>query len=83
MLIAMLHQLICGNTDISAEIFEVRTRKILSYSNVIASSSNLIITAIGVAAKNDRMIRSFDMGGIVGNNPSPDRRCSIYQQGKA
>lgn len=62
MLIAMLHQLICGNTDISAEIFEVRTRKILSYSNVIASSSNLIITAIGVAAKNDRMIRSFDMG---------------------
>lgn len=64
-LIAMLHRLICWDADMSEELFEVRTRKILSYSSVIASCSNLIVTGIGVAAKNEKLTRTLDVGGLL------------------
>lgn len=45
--------------DGDQKLFEVRTRKILIYSNVLASSSNIIYTAI----KKD--INSLDIGGFL------------------
>ena len=48
--IAILHRLIHEyNETINLSLYEVRTRKILSYSNIIASASNIIAVAIGVA----------------------------------
>ena len=49
-IIAMLHRLIHENNGGgSLTLYEVRTRKIVSYSNLIASVSNIIAVAIGTA----------------------------------
>ena len=45
--------------DIKRDLYEVRTRKILSYSNALATSSNIIYTAI---TKN---FTKLDVGGAV------------------
>lgn len=57
-IISMVHRLFYdGSTDI--KLFEVRTRKIIMYSNLIASTSNVIATAIsGDYSK-------LDIGGIL------------------
>lgn len=59
-LIRALHTL-CYNeaVDGDPQMYEVRTRKILSYSNVIASGSNIIYVAL---SKN---IKKLDIGGIA------------------
>lgn len=59
-LIRALHTL-CYNEaeDGDPQMYEVRTRKILSYSNVIASGSNIIYVAL---SKN---IKKLDIGGIA------------------
>ena len=58
-LISMTHRLFYDESIDSAKLFEVRTRKILLYSNVIASSSNVIAT---VLTKNPKIL---DVGGLV------------------
>lgn len=45
--------------DGSFEVFQVRTRKIIMYSNVMASSSNVIYSAIS------RCVDNFDFGGFL------------------
>lgn len=50
-LIAMLHLLFCGKSGENEKMFEVRTRRIISCSNVLATCSNLIVSGIGVASK--------------------------------
>lgn len=45
--------------DIKRDLYEVRTRKILSYSNVLATSSNIIYTSI------TKDFTKLDIGGIV------------------
>lgn len=59
-IIRALHTL-CYNEaeDGNLQMYEVRTRKILSYSNVIASGSNIIYVAL---SKN---IKKLDIGGIT------------------
>ena len=73
-IIAMLHRFIHENNGGgSLSLYEVRTRKILSYSNLIASVSNIIVVAIGsiigVASNNPEQIKkslsNLDIGGIV------------------
>ena len=73
-LIAYIHKLFYDESkDGSPELYEVRTRKILSYSNMIASASNIIIVAIGTAAGiasgNPGLIKKsvskLDIGGIL------------------
>lgn len=60
LLIAMIHKLFfSGGTEEDARIYEVRTRKILSYSNLIASSSNVLYVA---ATQN---FQKLDVGGIA------------------
>lgn len=59
-IIAMVHGLFCsGNTTMDRKLYEVRTRKILSYSNLIASSSNLAVVAV------TRDLHNLDLGGLA------------------
>lgn len=59
-LVAMFHRaLFDGNDRMEKKLYEVRTRKILCYSNLIASSANLV----GVAFTNN--VAMLDLGGIA------------------
>jgi hypothetical protein len=66
-IIAMIHRLLCQETDEGGiKLYEVRTRKILSYSNIIASVSNLI--AVALIAKNidvKKGLSYLDIGGLI------------------
>lgn len=59
-LIAIIHRLFYNeNQDGSETMYEVRTRKILSYSNALAVGSNVVVTAF----TND--LTKLDVGGIL------------------
>lgn len=59
-LIACIHNLFCdGKTDSDRKLYEVRTRKILSYSNLIASGTNIAVTAI------TKDFSKLDIGGLA------------------
>lgn len=61
-LIAMIHGLFyfCNNEkNISEKLYEVRTRKILSYSNIIASASNLAVAGF------TQNLKLLDVGGLI------------------
>jgi hypothetical protein len=73
-IIAMLHRLIYDhNSPGNLSFYEVRTRKILSYSNLIASTSNLLFVAImgtvGAVTENPDTIKKalsyLDIGGLL------------------
>lgn len=58
-IIAMLHSLLyAGNTEMEEKLHEVKTKKIIAYSNLIASASNL-----GVVAFTENL-NLLDIGGI-------------------
>lgn len=58
-IISMLHSLFYdGNTEMEEKLYEVKTRKIIAYSNMIASASNLGVVAF---TKN---LNLLDIGGI-------------------
>ena len=60
MVVASIHGLFYKpNSDLSRDMYEVKTRKILSYSNIIASSSNMIYAAVSADLK------KLDVGGIL------------------
>lgn len=59
-LIKIIHELLYNpKTDCSKSMYEVRTRKILSYSNAIASCSNIIYVACSGE------LGKLDIGGIL------------------
>lgn len=65
-LVSMLHgALYDESADFNRRLYEVRTRKILSYSNMIASSSNLIYTGVNNALGNEAALKSLDVGGLI------------------
>lgn len=58
--VAMVHAMFYqGNSEEELHLFQVRTRKILMYSNLIASSSNLAVVAI------TQDFTKLDVGGLV------------------
>lgn len=58
--IGMLHRLFYDESkDSSIELYEVKTRKILLYSNSIATSSNILYTALS------RDFTKLDVGGMM------------------
>ena len=60
MLIAMFHRMFCPEgTEMEQKLYEVKTRKVLSYSNLVASSSNLAVVAI------TRDFKLLDLGGLA------------------
>lgn len=72
-IIAMLHRLCYNESEINKDFFKVKTKKIINYSNIIASSSNVaavaIGAAVGVATENPKMVKKsidyLDVGGIA------------------
>ena len=74
MLIAMIHRMTFNaEKDGNPSLYEVRTRKVITYSNVIASTSNVlavgIAAGIGVATENEKLVRKslqkLDIGGLL------------------
>ncbi len=66
MLITAIHGLFYNPAQYSSrEIYEVKTRKILSYSNSIASASNVIYVAISASLGNESALKQLDVGGIL------------------
>ena len=60
MLIAAIHGLFCTETtEMEQKLYQVRTKKILAYSNAIATSSNVAVVAI---TKN---MKKLDVGGAM------------------
>lgn len=73
-LVAMIHRMTFDTeNDGNHNLYEVRTRKIITYSNVIASTSNVlavgIATSIGTATDNEELVRKslrkLDIGGLL------------------
>lgn len=58
-IISIVHRLFCDETVDDPKLYKVRTRKIILYSNTIASVSNVIAAAIN---KNPQV---FDVGGLL------------------
>lgn len=58
MIISMIHGLFFDENTLDKKLYEVKTRKILSYSNLVATSSNLAVVA---ATKNMNLV---DLGGL-------------------
>lgn len=64
--IAMLHEICYDGSVCSRELYSVKTRKILMYSNTIATVSNVIITALlAYAGAGDMAAKNFDLGGFM------------------
>ena len=65
-MISMLHGLFYNESvEYSRRVYEVRTRKILSYSNFIASASNLIYVGANISLGNESAWKSLDIGGLA------------------
>lgn len=65
-IIFYLHTLLNDNaSDSYKSIYEVRTRKILSYSNIIASASNIVYVGINAFLGNSYAWKKFDFGGLL------------------
>ena len=65
-LISMIHAMFYDEiNDNNWKLYEVRTRKILSYSNVIASTSNIIAVVLMTYNGNKKAINYLDVGGIM------------------
>ncbi len=65
-MISMLHGLFYDESvEYSRRVYEVRTRKILSYSNFIASASNLIYVGANISLGNESAWKRLDIGGLA------------------
>lgn len=65
-IISYIHTLFYNSSiDGSREMYEVRTRRLVTYSNVIASSSNIIYTIVQNMCGNMYSLKNFDAGGIL------------------
>ena len=53
------------NEEILQDLYNVRTRKIITCSNVIASSSNVIWVGGNMAMGKENAIKELDIGGLM------------------
>lgn len=66
MIISLIHGLYFDPLKYdSRDVYEVKTRKILLYSNIIATSSNLIWTGVNLENGNEDAIKDLDIGGLL------------------
>lgn len=66
MITSLIHGLFYDEAKYSSrDLYEVKTRKILSYSNAIASGSNVIYVAINAYLGNEGAIKKLDIGGLI------------------
>ena len=65
-IIAMIHRLYYdGTTDMDLKLYKVRTKKILDYSGVIASTSNIIYVGVSAAMGDTSATDKLDICGIA------------------
>ena len=65
-IIAMFHGMFFqGGSPMDQRLYEAKTRKVLTYSNVVASSTNLM--AVGIAQANgvENALKYLDIGGLI------------------
>lgn len=66
MIIGALHKFFYNpNKDLNKELYNVRTRKIILYSNMIATTSDVVTTAVKAYAGDENAIKNFDLGGFL------------------
>lgn len=65
-LITTLHMLLYNSNEyVSKDIYSVKTKKIIMYSNLIATTSNIIGVAANAVAGDKTSIKNLDIGGII------------------
>lgn len=66
MLISTLHTLMYDTSmSISRDVYSVKTRKIIMYSNIIATGSNVLWVGGNMLAGNEGAIKQLDIGGLI------------------
>lgn len=66
MIIGAIHKFFyTPETDFDKELYNVRTRKIILYSNMIATTSDVVQTAVRAYAGDENAIKNFDLGGFL------------------
>lgn len=66
LLISTLHTLMYDSSmSISRDLYSVKTRKIIMYSNVIATGSNVLWVGGNMLAGNEGAIKQLDIGGLI------------------
>ncbi|MBL4932765.1 hypothetical protein [Clostridium paridis] len=65
-IISTVHMLMYDGTKYSSQdVYSVKTRKIILYSNLIASTSNIIWVGGNMIAGNEGAIKELDIGGLL------------------
>jgi hypothetical protein len=65
-IIGSVHSLFYNPTEEpNRELYSVRTHKIILYSNIIATSSDILQTAIRASIGEENAIKNFDLGGFL------------------
>lgn len=65
-IISTIHMLMYDENKYSSQdVYSVKTRKIILYSNLIASSSNVIWVGGNMIAGNEGAIKQLDIGGLI------------------
>ncbi len=66
MIIGAIHKFFYNpQKDFDKELYNVRTRKIILYSNMIATSSDVVQTACRAYMGDENAIKNFDLGGFL------------------
>ena len=66
MLISAFHLLLYDASELpSQEVYSVKTRKIIMYSDLIATTSNLIWVSGNMMGGNEGAIKDLDIGGLI------------------
>ena len=65
-IITIFHNLLYDEQKYSSrELYNVKTKKIILYSNLIASSSNVIWVGANMYSGNEKAIKDLDIGGLL------------------
>lgn len=66
LIISTVHTLLCRDIEeLARDVYNARTKKIILYSNTIATSSNIIWVGANVAAGDKTQLRNLDIGGLM------------------
>lgn len=66
LLVSTLHILMYDSSmSISRDLYSIKTRKIIMYSNVIATGSNVLWVGGNMLAGNEGAIKQLDIGGLI------------------
>ena len=66
MIIGAIHKFFYNpNKDFDKELYNVRTRKIIQYSNMIATTSDIVQAVIRAYVGDENAIKNFDLGGFL------------------